>query len=81
MDRRIAVHEVGHGIIALSRGFLVRRVRLDGPRDRPGKVDRDVPPEEGKDCNDPVWASKDLAVFCGGFVAEGGQEAGQVRYC
>jgi hypothetical protein len=73
MNQTIAVHEIGHAIIALSRGFVVKRISVNGPPHHPGNVDRDLPPEElaaGKNSNDPDWALRDLAVFCAGYVAE-----------
>jgi hypothetical protein len=65
---REAVHEVGHGIIAVLKGYILNAVHLDGPPHNPGYVDRAIP--GGLDGNDPVWARKELAVFCAGYMSE-----------
>ncbi|HEY4258785.1 MAG TPA: hypothetical protein VGM98_01440 [Schlesneria sp.] len=68
MNIVFASHEVCHGLIAKNYGYTLDRVRLDGPADNPGKVERTIP--DGKDGNDPEWARKELALFAAGYVGE-----------
>lgn len=65
---RIALHECGHALIAVANGYILNAVRIDGPPENPGKIDRTIPGNGTGD--DPIWARKELAVFCAGYMAE-----------
>lgn len=65
---RIAVHECGHAIIAVEYGYELVAVRIDGPPDNPGNIERTIP--GGGNGNEPNWARKELALFSAGYLSE-----------
>ena len=67
--QQAAIHEASHAVVAVTRGFFVFGLMLDGPDFLPGAVWRHSPEgmtvETSRDC-----ARRELAIMVAGYLGE-----------